>query len=73
MAPTRAHAISPMPDLVVAFTFEEEVKVIDYIVRIEEYQKRLFDYICCKFPQFLTVHAQMIKQKSDGIRSTQNF
>ena len=72
IVPTTGHAIGPMRDPVLSFTIEEEFKVIECIVRIEEYQNRLFDYLCCKFPQYLSVHAQMIKQKGDGMRITYN-
>ena len=34
------------------FTFEEEFKVVDYIVRIEQYQNRRFDFVVSKFHQY---------------------
>jgi hypothetical protein len=37
---------------VMAFTFEEEFRVIDYIVRIEQYQNRRFDFLNQNFHRY---------------------
>ena len=35
-----------------SFTFEEEFKVVDYIVRIEQYQNRRFEFVCKNFQHY---------------------
>ena len=72
-APAKDYSLSLKLEPVLSFTVEEEFKVIDYIVRIEEHQNRQFDYLCSKFPQYLLAHAQMIKQKMEGIKITSNY
>ena len=37
---------------VLSFTFEEEFRVMDYIVRIEQYQNRRFEFVENKFPLY---------------------
>eukprot|EP00092_Neocalanus_flemingeri_P106433 GFUD01136567.1.p1 GENE.GFUD01136567.1~~GFUD01136567.1.p1 ORF type:complete len:565 (-),score=121.26 GFUD01136567.1:47-1741(-) len=46
------HAVNKKVLPVMSFTFEEEFKVVDYIVRIEQYQNRRFEFICKNFHQY---------------------
>ena len=40
--------------------FEEEFKVVDYIVRIEQYQNRRFEFICKNFHQYKELMAAFV-------------
>ena len=53
---------------VLSFTFEEEFKVMDYIVRIEQYQNRRFEFVCGKFPHYNLVLAGIIRAKGEGAK-----
>ena len=49
-----------------SFTFEEEFKVMDYIVRIEQYQNRRFEFVESKFPQYNMVLAKIVSNTARG-------
>ena len=65
------HAINQFKHVsepIICFTFEEEFKVIDFIVRIEECQNRRIDFSTCLFPQYPSYIACMIKYKAEGVK-----
>ena len=46
------HAVNKKVLPVMSFTFEEEFQIVDYIVRIEHYQNRRFEFVCKNFRQY---------------------
>lgn len=54
------HAVNKKVLPVMSFTFEEEFKVVDYIVRIEQYQNRRFEFVCRNFPQYKELTAAFV-------------
>jgi len=54
------HAVNKKVLPVMSFTFEEEFKVVDYIVRIEQYQNRRFEFICKNFQQYKELTAAFV-------------
>ena len=54
------HAINKNVLPVMALTFEEEFQVVDYIVRIEHYQNRRFEFVCKNFHQYKEVTAAFV-------------
>jgi len=54
------HAVNRKMLPVMSFTFEEEFKVVDYIVRIEQYQNRRFEFICKNFHQYKELMAAFV-------------
>ena len=46
---------------VLSFTFEEEFRVMDYIVRIEQYQNRRFEFVENKFP----LYNRLVRERFD--------
>jgi len=54
------HAVNKNVLPVMSFTFEEEFKVVDYIVRIEQYQNRRFEFVCKNFPQYKELTAAFV-------------
>jgi len=59
------HAINKKVNPVMSFTFEEEFKVMDYIVRIEQYQNRRFEYVLANFPQYNLVLMEMVRRTAE--------
>ena len=47
-----SHGINKKVIPVISFTLEEEFRVMDYIVRIEQYQNRRFQYLSTNFPHY---------------------
>ena len=47
-----SHGINKKVIPVISFTLEEEFRVMDYIVRIEQYQNRRFQYLSENFPHY---------------------
>ena len=46
------HGINKVAMPLLSFTFEEEFLVMDYVVRIEEYQNRRFDFLLTNFKHY---------------------
>jgi hypothetical protein len=58
------HAINKVALPILSFTFEEEFLVMDYVVRIEEYQNRRFDFLIKNFscyPELLVSYVNCTK------------
>jgi hypothetical protein len=58
------HAINKVALPVLSFTFEEEFLVMDYVVRIEEFQNRRFDFLIKNFrcyPELLVSYVDCTK------------
>ena len=60
------HAVNPKMLPVMSLTFEEEFKMADYIVRIEQYQNRRFEFISKNFPQYKQLMASFVNFKHQG-------
>ena len=67
------HAINKKVNPVMSFTFEEEFKVMDYIVRIEQYQNRRFEFIESQFPQYRQMCASIIHYAALGQKIPYNY
>ena len=67
------HAINKKVNPVMSFTFEEEFKVMDYIVRIEQYQNRRFEFIESQFPRYREMCAGIIHCAAVGKKIPYNY
>ena len=54
------HAVNKNVLPVMRMTFEEEFQVVDYMVRIKEYQNRRFEYVCGKFHKYKNLMAAFV-------------
>ena len=60
------HAVNHKVLPILSFTFEEEFKIADYIVRIEQYQNRRFEFISKNFPKYKQLMAGFVTYKHQG-------
>ena len=60
------HAVNHKVLPVMSLTFEEEFKIADYMVRIEQYQNRRFEFISKNFPQYKQLMASFVNFKHQG-------
>ena len=67
------HAINKKVNPVMSFTFEEEFKVMDYIVRIEQYQNRRFEFVESQFPRYREMCAGIIQCAAVGKKIPYNY
>ena len=67
------HAINKKVNPVMPFTFEEEFKVMDYIVRIEQYQNRRFEFVESQFPKYREMCAGIINCAAVGKKIPYNY
>ena len=67
------HAINKKVNPVMPFTFEEEFKVMDYIVRIEQYQNRRFEFVESQFPRYREMCAGIIHYAASGRKIPYNY
>ena len=67
------HAINKKVNPVMSFTFEEEFKVMDYIVRIEQYQNRRFEFVESQFPRYREMCAGIIHYAAMGKKIPYNY
>ena len=67
------HAINKKVNPVMSFTFEEEFKVMDYIVRIEQYQNRRFEFVESQFPRYREMCAGIIHCAALGKKIPYNY
>merc|ERR550539_1869413 len=67
------HAINKKANPVLSFTFEEEFKVMDYIVRIEQYQNRRFEFVESQFPRYREMCAGIIQCAAVGKKIPYNY
>ena len=67
------HAINKKVNPVMSFTFEEEFKVMDYIVRIEQYQNRRFEFVESQFPRYREMCAGIIHCAAVGKKIPYNY
>ena len=67
------HAINKKVNPVMSFTFEEEFKVMDYIVRIEQYQNRRFEFVESQFPRYREMCAGIIHCAASGRKIPYNY
>ena len=67
------HAINKKVNPVMSFTFEEEFKVMDYIVRIEQYQNRRFEFVESQFPRYREMCAGIIQCTAVGKKIPYNY
>lgn len=67
------HAINKKVNPVMSFTFEEEFKVMDYIVRIEQYQNRRFEFVESQFPRYREMCAGIIHYAAVGKKIPYNY
>ena len=67
------HAINKKVNPVMSFTFEEEFKVMDYIVRIEQYQNRRFEFVESQFPRYRELCASIIQMTALGKKVPYNY
>jgi hypothetical protein len=62
------HGINKVALPLLSFTFEEEFLVMDYVVRIEEYQNRRFDFLLTNFTNYIELLTAYINCTHMGIK-----
>ena len=60
------HGINTKVAPVIAFTLEEEFRVMDYIVRIEQYQNKRFDFLDRNFPPYKELNVGYVTCTHEG-------